>query len=202
MKRQRNVSLLPQILQADVLHPRVLRAAVEPHRQRLANQLFLGIAEAVLREAHVLRQLAEQPHIRARLARRLDGLLRQLHEVVSVGALDIGVFQEGRCRKHVIRVIRRVVEEEIVHHRKQIRPRHSLPHGVLIRSHRPWIRVVHEQRMHSWTIFRRSAVASLAKFSQCLAELRHIHGPRRTPKWRVQRQVHPLQLPLVPRECT
>ena len=148
----------------------------------------------VSREAHVLRQLPEQPHIRARLARRLDGLLRQLHKVVSVGALDIGVFQESRCRQNVIRVIGRVVEEEIVHHRKQLR---SAPFPAALRSgsgHRAWIRVVHKQRMHSWTIFD-VCIWSLAEFCQCLAELRHIYCSRRSSKWRVEGQVQAVPIP-------
>src|ERR1700748_22465 len=89
MEGQGNGPLLLQTLEADVLHTLVGGAAIQSDRQRLPDQLLLGIAETGLGEAHALRQLAEEPNIRLRLAERIDGVIRELNKIVSIGALNV-----------------------------------------------------------------------------------------------------------------
>ncbi len=91
-----------------------------PMRRACAMISFGRVAEAVFGEAHALRELAEEPDVGARFAGRLDGLLGELHEVVAVGALNVGVFEEGCGGENVVGVVGGVGEEQIMNHGEQV----------------------------------------------------------------------------------
>ena len=125
-----------QIVERDVLHLRARRMSIGPDRQRLSNQTHLRIAKAFFFESHALRELAKQPDIVTRLARRLDGLLRKLHVVVAIRALHIGVFQKRRGRENVVGVVRCVRKEEVMDYGKQVGALHPAADRVMVRRHR------------------------------------------------------------------
>ncbi len=113
--------------------------------ERLADDLFGRVAEAGLGEAHALGELAEEPDVGARFAGRLDGLLRELHKVVAVGALNVGVLEEGGGGQHVVGVVGGVGEEELVDDGEEIGAREAAAHGVLVGRDRAGVGVVDEE---------------------------------------------------------
>src|SRR5579862_3000928 len=106
MEPQRDMSLPLQIVKGDMLHPRIRRVTIcsfpvairHTDPERLLNDLFWRIPEALLLKPHALAELTEKPHVRSSFTRRFDRLLRQLHKVVAVCPLDLGVFQESSRR--------------------------------------------------------------------------------------------------------
>src|SRR3954453_5474414 len=114
MEREWNVPLLLQVVERNVLHVGVGGVAVGADPERLADKLLGRVAETIFSKAHALCKLTEEPHVRPRLAEGFDGLVRKLHEVVSVRALDIGVLEERSCGQDVIGVIGGVSEKLLV----------------------------------------------------------------------------------------
>jgi hypothetical protein len=89
--------------------------------------------------------LAEEPHIGARFAGRLDGLLRELDEVVAVGSLNVSVFEESGGRQNVVGVVGGVGKEQFVDHGEEIGARQATAHGVLVGCYSAGVGVVDEE---------------------------------------------------------
>ena len=70
-------------------------------------------------------ELGEEPDVGARFAQRLDGLVRDLHVVVAVGALHVVVFEKRGGGEQDVGVVGGVSEELFVDDREQIRARHA-----------------------------------------------------------------------------
>ena len=154
MEAEWDVPLLLQLLKRDVLHAGIGRMPVWRDRQRLANHLLRRVAETLFLKAHALGQLAEEPDIGPRLARRLDGLLGELYKVVPVRALNVCVLQKCGRGQNVIGVVGGVGKEQLVDHGEEVRSHQAAAHGVLVGSHRTGIRVVNEERMNRRAFFR------------------------------------------------
>ena len=83
-------------------------------------------------KAHALGELAEEPDVGAGFAGWLDGLLGELDEVVAVGALNVGVFEEGGGGEDVVGVVGGVGKEELVDDGEEVVAGKAAADGVLI----------------------------------------------------------------------
>ena len=115
---------------------------------RLARELVVGVAEAVLRVAHARGEPAEHLDIRQRLAHRRDGGVVGEHVEVAVGLVDVGVLELGGGRQHDVGVVHGVGGERIHYHAEKVLARKSFQHLVRIRAHRHRIVVVDDHGMH------------------------------------------------------
>ena len=142
-----------------------------------SNHLLGGVAEALFREAHALGELAEEPHVGARFAERFDGLVGELHKIVAVCALDVGVLEERGCGQDILGEIGRIGEELVVDYREEVRALKAAHHGIMVGRYGARVGVVHEERMNigssadfvSWSL-------PCSLLFQRLTQGRHIHG--------------------------
>ena len=194
-KRKRECPSRPRSSNVMCSMPGFVEWPSAPIASACSDDFFRRVAETSFGESHALRKLPKEPHIRSRFAWRLNGLLRELHKVVPVRALNVGVLEKRRRRQNVIGVIRGVGEEQVVHHGEQIRPRQAAPHRVLVRRDRAGIRVVDKQRVHRRPspVLRITSIRLTFAFSAC-AQRRHIHHARQAAQRRSQREIRPLRL--------
>ncbi len=96
-------------------------------------------------EAHAFGEQPEDLDVRSGLARRRQSRPRQLQIVMTVGEIQVGVFQERGGGQQNIGVIGGVGLELLQHNRKQIVAPESTQHRVLIRRNRRGIGVVNHE---------------------------------------------------------
>ncbi len=111
--------LLLQAFERDAFQERVSGA-----QQRADHDVF-GIAEALVVETHAQGQVAEDFYVGAGFAGGFDRGARELHMVMAVGAVEIGVFQKSSRGQKDVGVIGGVGLELFQHHREQIFAAHS-----------------------------------------------------------------------------
>jgi len=156
-KSERDVTSLFQIFVAKMLHAGVGGTAVGAGGESLADHLFRRVAEAGLGEAHALGKLAKKPDVGARFPERLNGLAGKLGVVVTVGALNVGVFEEGGCWKDEIGIVRAIREEKVVDNREKIGAREAAANRILVGSNSAGIGVVYEEGVDAGAVFRPGA---------------------------------------------
>ncbi len=138
----------------------------------LADDVVLGIAEAVFVEAQPPGQLLKDAEVRPGLAGRRQRRARHLQIVVPVGQVEIGVLEKRRGRQDDVGVVGRVGGELFDHHGEEILPAQAFDHELLARGRGRWIGVVDHQRFH-----RRGV-----QLRQGAAQPHHVDAARRAPQ--------------------
>ena len=108
-------------------------------------------------------KLAEEPDVGARFAGRLDGLLRELDEVVAVGALNVGVFEERGGGQNVVGVVGGVSEEQLVDDGEEVGARQAARDGVVIGRNGAGVGVVDEEGVYRRAVGVRCFASALSR---------------------------------------
>ena len=154
MEGERDVAFALEVVEGDVLHAGIGGVAGGVDGESLLDDLLGRVAEGVFGEAHALGEIRKEAHVGAGFAGRLDSLRGELDEVVAVGALNVGVFEEGGGGQNVVGVVGGVVEEEIVDDGEEVVAEEAALDGVVVGSDGAGIGVVDEERVDARAVFR------------------------------------------------
>ena len=148
-------------------------------RERRADHVVFRIVEAGVVEAHRAREQTEDIDVRFHFARPRQSGPGELHIIVAVSEVQVGMFEECSDGQNDVRVVGRVGLELLEYDRKEILARHALQHQILLRRDRRRVRIVDDHRLH-----RR-----IVDLSQRLAEFGHIEDPARASRFNGERSV-------------